>query len=43
MAFPVTAASLFNASEAAIIQLKSLKMILQDSDYSYPADKPSSN
>ena len=38
--FPIVAVIIFNAPESALLHLDSLKMILQDYDSVYPADKP---
>ena len=43
MAFPVISDSLFYAHEAALLQLESLQMLLQDSASAYTTDKPDSN
>ena len=40
--FPVIAASLSYVTEDLILQLESLKMILQDTASDYPSDKPAS-
>ena len=43
MAFLVVSASLYYATKAALLQLDSLKMLLQESDYAYPDIIPDSN